>query len=231
MNRFFLTLIDDWRSNVWRLLKVFPRGRGRPRSISFIVAALFTCVAVSSQAQDFKPHFEIGGSLGEILRDDPRATSRNNTSFGPRFVYNMYAFGEGPEDLVLSLEGEMNWFIRDERSSFINGGHPTQGQFGAKAGYRGETWGIFFKTHPGFMSFGNVIRDFPAGTPARLGRLTAPILNLGGVLEFYPARHLTLRFDLGRTRVFYPHATIFGVNTQLAGKSFFQINTGLHFTF
>ena len=196
---------------------------------SFIL--ILICAAVNSQAQDFKPRFEIGGSVGEILRDDPRATSRNNTSFGPRFVYNIYAFGEGGDDLVLSLEGEMNWFIRDERSGFINGGHPTQGQFGVKAGYRAATWGIFFKTHPGFMSFGNVVRDLPAGAPARLGRLTVPILNLGGVVEFYPARHLTLRFDLGQTHVYYPHATIFAMNTPLAGKSFFQVNTGLHFTF
>ena len=197
----------------------------------FFFLFILICAAVNSQAQDFKPRFEIGGSVGEILRDDPRATSRNNTSFGPRFVYNIYAFGEGGDDLVLSLEGEMNWFIRDERSGFINGGHPTQGQFGVKAGYRAATWGIFFKTHPGFMSFGNVVRDLPAGAPARLGRLTVPILNLGGVVEFYPARHLTLRFDLGQTHVYYPHATIFGMDTPLAGKSFFQVNTGLHFTF
>ena len=105
---------------------------------SFIL--IFICAAVNSQAQDFKPRFEIGGSVGEILRDDARATSRNNTSFGPQFVYNMYAFGEGGDDLVLSLEGEMNWFIRDERSGCINGGHPTQGQFGVKAGYRAATW-------------------------------------------------------------------------------------------
>jgi len=197
---------------------------------SFMLILIFTSVA-NSQTQYFNPRFEIGGSMGEILRDDPRATSRNNTSFGPRFVYNMYVGREEPDGGVFSLEGEMNWFIRDERSGFINGGHPTQGQFGAKVGYRAATWGIFFKTHPGFMSFGNVIRDLPAGAPARLGRLTVPILNLGGVVEFYPARHLTLRFDLGRTRVYYPHATIFGVDTQLAGKSFFQANTGLHFTF
>jgi|SRR5947209_4709138 len=189
----------------------------------FIISVLFCAAA---QAPPYQPRFEIGGSAGEIYRKDPRASSRNNTSFGPRFVYNKYF-----SDLVLSFEGEINWFIRDERSAFINGGHPTQGQFGSKFGFREDHAGFFFKAHGGFMSFGNVVRDFPADAPPRLGRMTVPIVNLGGVAEFYPAKHLTVRIDLGRTIVYYPHATILGVNTQLAGKSFFQGNTGLMFTF
>lgn len=190
-----------------------------------IIIALF-CVVAGAQAQSYQPRFEMGGSVGEIYRNDARASSRNNTSFGPRFVYNKYF-----SDIVLSLEGEINWFIRDERSAFINGGHPTQGQFGGKIGFREDTFGLFFKVHSGFMSFGNVIRDFPADAPPRLARMTVPIFNRGAVVEFYPAKHLTVRIDIGYTSVYYPHATIFGVNTQLSGKNYLQGNTGLMFTF
>jgi len=194
------------------------------------ITAVF-CAIAEAQAQGYQPRLEIGGSVGEIYRNDPRASSRNNTSFGPRLVYNKYFHSaEGP-DLVLSLEGEINWFIRDERSAFINGGHPTQGQFGSKVGFRADNGGFFLKAHGGFMSFGNVIRDFPADSPPRLDRMTVPIFNWGGVVELYPARHLTVRFDIGRTHLFYPHATILGIDTPLSGKAFWQGNTGLMFTF
>ena len=196
----------------------------------FIIVALF-CSLAEAQAQEYSPRFEIGGSVGEIYRNDSRASSHNNTSFGPRFVYNKYFHGQEGPDLVLSFEGEINWFIRDERSAFINGGHPTQGEFGSKAGYRLGNFGLFAKAHGGFMSFGNVIRDFPADAPPRLDRMTVPIFNWGGVVELYPKKHLTVRIDIGRTHLFYPHATIFGADTPLSGKAFWQGNTGLMFTF
>ena len=89
------------------------------------------------------------------------------------------------------------------------------GLFGVKAGTRTEHFGLFAKVRPGFLTFDNALRaetilvtpgplGFPIGTISslRFGRLTQPALDLGGVVEYYPARHWAFRWDMGDTLIF-----------------------------
>lgn len=73
---------------------------------------------------------------------------------------------------------------------------------------------MFGKARPGFLSYGEVLRlegtetinffgqNFTVG---RFGtaRKTYFETDLGGVLEFYPARRIVTRFDFGDTVIWY----------------------------
>ena len=76
----------------------------------------------------------------------------------------------------------MDFFLPDE-------GPPTatQGLFGIKAGTRIKRVGIFAKVRPGFQT-NFVVND---REQARFA------LDVGGVAELYPNRHVVLRFDAG----------------------------------
>jgi len=83
----------------------------------------------------------------------------------------------------LALEGELNYFP----SSGFNNVHRFQGQFGVKSGLRFDRFGVFGKVRPGFID-----SEYDG---ARFS------LDVGGVLEFYPSRRITVRFDVGDTIV------------------------------
>ena len=94
------------------------------------------------------------------------------------------------------------------------GNNAMTGLFGVKAGTRFQHFGLFAKVRPGFLTFDNALREetilvtpgplFPIGfyPSLRFGRLTQPALDLGGVAEYYPARHWAFRWDMGDTLVF-----------------------------
>jgi len=114
-------------------------------------------------------------------------------------------------------------------------GHVTEGLFGVKAGKRFQRWGIFGKARPGFMSFGqggfNVTPLLSGPSNGRVNcfgtsqnnflpcfriestRVTPAVIDLGGVLEFYPSRRIVVRFDGGDTIIRYRQRTF---NTLIA---------------
>jgi hypothetical protein len=77
----------------------------------------------------------------------------------------------------------------------------------------------------------------------RFGRLTQRALDLGGVAEYYPARHWAFRWDLGDMLLFEdkgPTFTFIGVGTPsqppIIERSpgitqHFQFSTGIHYRF
>jgi hypothetical protein len=95
-------------------------------------------------------------------------------------------------------------------------GRVLQGQFGVKAGKRFKRFGIFGKARPGFVSFDKSLKL--VGTQPifvsflgrvvqegifEIGRRTFYADDFGGVIEFYPARRWSLRFDAGDTLIHY----------------------------
>lgn len=80
----------------------------------------------------------------------------------------------------------------------------TEGLFGPKAGWRSERVGMF---GPGFIHFHERREPFPCPRVIPpplvcvLGGRTEFALDAGGVLEFYPHPHITLRFDVGDTMI------------------------------
>ena len=126
---------------------------------------------------------------------------------GGRFTYNLTN--------NIGLEAEGNLFPRDHiDTGFGPMGRMAQGQFGAKVGKRFGKLGAFGKIRPGFVSFSRVsylISSFPLdvyGGHFTIGNFGFRkeryfSTDVGGVVEFYPSRHLMTRVDLGDTIIRY----------------------------
>jgi hypothetical protein len=170
------------------------------------------------------PHFELGVAASGIHLSD-----NNNFVIGARAVFNFNSF--------FSLEGEGNFLLNNASPKSFSGGRAVEGLFGTKIGLRTDNVGIFAKVRPGVISFSNTIQGItldpalPFPISIQTGRLTEPALDLGTVIEFYPARHWAWRTDIGDTMIFYRSATFLGIQIPGSTKSNFQFNTGLQYRF
>jgi hypothetical protein len=138
----------------------------------------------------------------------PGVGTRTEPGVGGRLTYNLTN--------NLSFEAEGNLFPRSETGRGMPGGRIFQGQFGVKAGKRFRRFGIFGKARPGFVGFTQVSKLLSTSTIANAPGLPPFIvghfgtgkdkyfsMDLGGVVEYYPARRVFARFDLGDTIVRY----------------------------
>lgn len=128
----------------------------------------------------------------------------------------------------VSFDAEINYFPRKNRCRAVFGAScfgteagnfgQTEGLFGVKAGQRFEKLGIFAKVRPGFVHFRaeQITPDFNDQRHHRFA------LDVGGVLELYPVRHLVIRFDLGDTLIPFGGRTVNGANGPV------HLETGLH---
>jgi hypothetical protein len=116
------------------------------------------------------PTYEIGGQIFSFNGHDLGF----GWGAGGRFTYNL--------NNVIALDNEVNFFLPDEGPAYA-----TQGLFGIKAGKRTKYFGVFAKARPGFQT-NFVVNE---REQARFA------LDVGGVAEFYPNRHMVLRFDAG----------------------------------
>ncbi|HEY4676032.1 MAG TPA: hypothetical protein VIJ01_02665 [Candidatus Angelobacter sp.] len=170
------------------------------------------------------PRFELGVAASGIHLSD-----NNNFGVGARAVFNLNSF--------FSLEGEGNFFLNNASPKLFSGGRAVEGLFGPKIGLRTENVGIFAKVRPGVISFSNTIQGItinptvPFSFSVQTGRLTAPALDLGTVVEFYPARHWAWRTDIGDTMVFYRSSSFSSIRVPGTTRSNFQFNTGLQYRF
>ena len=142
---------------------------------SSVLLLCFTCAISQAQNKTISdvekaPTYEIGGQIFSF--------SSNDLGFGwgagTRFTYNLNDY--------IALDNEVNFFLPDEGPSYA-----TQGLFGLKAGKRTKYVGVFAKARPGFQT-NLVVND---SQRARFA------LDVGGVAEFYPNRHVVLRVDAG----------------------------------
>jgi hypothetical protein len=92
----------------------------------------------------------------------------------------------------------------DSTLTFIPGQQGTQpmmeGLFGVRLGARFEHFGVFAKIRPGFIYYE---KAFPIQGETSTASLTRFAADLGGIVEYYPERNSTLRFDVGTTLVRY----------------------------
>ncbi|MDQ3805733.1 MAG: porin family protein [Acidobacteriota bacterium] len=140
------------------------------------------------------------------FRDDFDPGTRPEEGFGARVGFNL-------NDHV-ALEAEGNFFAREDFSNNSTGGSAKQLQAGLKAGRRWARFGLFGKARPGFVNFNRVLRltgtevvtaegqQFVVGRFDTASR-TYFSMDVGGVLEYYPARRFFTRFDLGDTIIRY----------------------------
>jgi len=67
-------------------------------------------------------------------------------------------------------------------------------------GERWHHWGLFGKIRPGFIYYENAL---PGGGDPNPASLTRFATDFGGIVELYPKRNSTVRFDVGTTLVRY----------------------------
>jgi hypothetical protein len=169
----------------------------------------------------------VGYRLGALRENPPETEVSSRLEFGPQFT-TLIVQRESALDGVRTEPGiggfasfqvwrffyadsAVIFFVRDTNSSSVHdGGRIFQGLFGLKGGISRDRIGIFGKVRPGFNSYSHAftgISQISAG-PAPLfknlfDRSTNFVLDLGGVVELYPSRHTTLRFDLGDTHIYF----------------------------
>jgi hypothetical protein len=185
-------------------------------------------VSAPGQITDsFRFSVGVGYRLGALHENSREAPVSGKLEFGPQFTA-MAIQREGSLDGVRTEPGiggfvsyqvfrffyadsAVNFFLRGTNSSGVHdGGRIFQGLFGLKGGIRRDRIGIFGKVRPGFNSYSRALtstQQTSAGPPplfrSFFDRSTNFVLDLGGVVEFYPTRRTTLRFDLGDTHVYF----------------------------
>jgi Outer membrane protein beta-barrel domain len=177
-------------------------------AIKFCAILLFTLIAHEfAIAQSQERNVEVGAQFSVF----DRGAISTSLGGGGRVTVDL--------SKSLALEGELNYFPSNGNDVRI-----FQGQFGLKSGWRFEKFGVFGKVRPGFI---NTKYDF--GRDCILGPCFAvPItfsetrasFDVGGVLEFYPLKQITVRFDAGDTIV----NRSFGVHN-------LQVSTGIGYRF
>lgn len=135
----------------------------------------FSCLVSQAQIKTVSdvervPTYEIGGQIFAFGGHE----LGYGWGVGNRFTYNLNDY--------IAFDSEVDFFLPDEGPPYA-----TQGLFGIKAGKRIKKFGIFAKVRPGFQT--NFVVN--QREQARLA------VDVGGVAEFYPNRHVVLRFDAG----------------------------------
>jgi hypothetical protein len=170
----------------------------------YIWTILVLMVPDIAGAQDTEQRYELGGLvtytfLREIGTRDV-GVGTDSGGLGGRLVYRAFP--------LLDFETEFNFLPGNSATS----GNHLQGFFGVKTGKRWKQGGIFLKARPGFIHF----RRDPFGVPkpgssifsTERATSTEPDIDLGGVVEYYTARGLILRFDLGDSMIHYARRTV-----------------------
>jgi hypothetical protein len=209
------------------------------------LVCLSICALSATAQSDEVPRYEVGAQFTSITKPD-FGDGTTEIGLGARFTFNL--------NKSVALEAVTNFFPHVCNSCGAglgdNNGNITQGLFGVKAGKRFQKWGIFAKGRPGFVSFSRGDSRYVAGTggapPFSLSqkRLTNFAFDLGGVLEFYPSKHLVTRFDVGDTMIKYGRrdtnflvfdpvggVQLFPFTLRAETRHNFQFSTGVGFRF
>ena len=171
-------------------------------TLSLILVLTFFSFA---QGQSTKSKIELGVQ-GTSLTVFPPDLFGDVTQLGVggRATYNF--------NNVIAADAEVNFFPQ-KGGFFLGQGRSVQGQFGVKVGKRFEKFGIFAKARPGFLSINDVFFLEEGATlvfngftqpNARIARRTFFTTDIGGVLELYPTKRTTVRFDAGDTIIRHP---------------------------
>ncbi len=169
------------------------------QSLFIPVFALLAAFCSTVIAQTELPRTEIG-----IQATLPAAVGHYeaDTGIGGRLTYNL--------NKHLAVEGAFSFFpakpddCGSHRCRYYGlGDERLLGVFGVKAGYRYDRFGLFLKGRPGFMRLGKFPSDGVCRTQTRtpeglcLAGITYFAFDTGGVVEFYPTKHLMFRTDIG----------------------------------
>ena len=189
--------------------------------MTMIVTAFVTLSSYQAKSQTKQPSdlskYEVAADFTSLSLD----SGTSLPGLGGRFTFNLN------KHVALETAG---YFFPGKCDGCVGEitGNVTEGLFGVKIGKRFKKWGIFGKARPGFASFSRGAFDIVPlasfsgpgqvscfGTVPNLvpcfriaeTRRTHAVLDLGGVLEFYPSKRIVVRFDGGDTMIHYTRRT------------------------
>jgi len=171
---------------------------------------------------DDTTRFSIGVAYrpGALIENEKESNVSGKWEFGPLFS-TMFIGREGPTDGVRTEPGfggyasyrvyhvfyfdsDLLYFPRGSNSSGPHdGGEIFEGLFGLKGGIRRNHFGIFGKVRPGFNSYSEALSAMSTTGQESFSRSTNFVLDLGGIVEFYPGEHGTLRLEAGDTHIYF----------------------------
>jgi len=160
-----------------------------------------------------------------IERDGATAGVQAEPGAGGYASYRIYR--------VFYLDGDLLYFPRGTPSSGPHdGGTILQGTFGFKGGIRRNRFGFFGKARPGFNSYSDALSSVASqqgGLTFGTTRATTFVLDLGGIVEFYPTEHGTLRLEAGDTHLFFGsrRLTVNGTSEPVPG---YKLRHSIQFT-
>jgi hypothetical protein len=145
---------------------------------------------------EFGPLF----SAMTIAREGLTNNVRTEPGFGGYASYRFYG--------VLYLDADLLYFPRStDFSGPQDGGTILQGLVGLKGGVRRNHFGFFGKVRPGFHSYSQALTSITTSASSAPvyadGRSNNFVLDLGGIIEFYPGERSTLRLEVGDTHLFF----------------------------
>lgn len=172
--------------------------------MTLVVLICVPCAAQTPTQSKDTAKFEVAAEFTSMTRPD---VDGGHTEPGPgaRFTFNL------SKSVALEAAG----YFFPHKCQFCtrsNTGNAVEGLFGVKIGKRFEKWGIFGKARPGLISFSEGASDEVQISPTVFifdrRRSTNFAFDLGGVIEFYPAKRIITRFDAGDTLIHYGPRTI-----------------------
>ena len=195
---------------------------GNPYRVPNSNVALSGGSALSVGKIDDTTRFSIGVAYrpGALIENEEETKVPGKWEFGPLFS-TMFIAREGPTDGVRTEPGfggyasyrfchvfyfdsDLLYFPRGSNSSGPHdGGEILEGLFGLKGGIRRNHFGIFGKVRPGFNSYSDALSAISATGQESFSRSTNFVLDLGGVVEFYPGERGTLRLEAGDTHIYF----------------------------
>ena len=164
--------------------------------------------------------FGVAYRPGALIENENETSVPGKWEFGPLFS-TMFIAREGPADGVRTEPGfggyvsyrfyhifyfdsDLLYFPRGSNSSGPHdGGEIFQGLFGLKGGIRRNHFGIFGKVRPGFNSYSQALSAISPAGQESFSRSTNFVLDLGGIVDFYPGEHGTLRLEAGDTHIYF----------------------------
>jgi hypothetical protein len=147
---------------------------------------------------------EVGPLFTTMISAREGVGVRADPGFGGYASYKLYK--------VFYLDGDVLYFPRDTHSSGAHdGGQILQALAGVKGGIRRNHFGFFGKVRPGFNSYSKALTSInTTSSPAvySYDRSASFALDLGGIIEFYPAEHGTFRLEVGDTHVYFSNRNV-----------------------
>ncbi len=174
-------------------------------------------------AQHFSAALTVAHRFGGIREERERVPERSPVDLGILFSLQQRVHEDGAGQIppnrgggawgswnfskYVSLDTTAFYSPQDDKSAFPqDGGRDLMAVWGIKAGIRRDRLGYFAAVRPGMMQFSrtNYYQDLYVNPPVILNAKTTDyVMDVGGVVEYYAAKHFLLRADVGNGYVHY----------------------------